>query len=191
MPDIYLLKCKGGKYYVGKANNDLEKRINKHMRGKGCAWTKKYPAIKRISVFNNADKFDEDKYTLKFMEKYGIENVRGGTYSNPELEEYQISEIQEKIDGANDRCLRCGRSGHFMVGCYAKTHANGRLFDDEHLAVWNDDELNEKGYGFEGDIGVCFRCGREDHYAYDCYAKRDVFGRELEDNGIRNFSTSN
>jgi hypothetical protein len=40
------------------------------------------------------DKFDEDKYVFKYMEKYGIENVRGGCFSQVVLPEDKIKMIE-------------------------------------------------------------------------------------------------
>ena len=49
MVNIYVLKLKSGKYYVGKTNN-VNVRLNDHIRSKGSTWTKKY---KPIIVPNN------------------------------------------------------------------------------------------------------------------------------------------
>ena len=79
---IYILGLKGSKYYVGKTSN-IDKRIIQHHKGSGSAWTRKNPVNKLLRVYNNCDPYDEDKYTLKLMDKYGIDNVRGGSYVNP------------------------------------------------------------------------------------------------------------
>ena len=42
-------------------------------------WTTKYKPIKVVELIEG-DNYDEDKYTLKYMEQYGIDNVRGGSF---------------------------------------------------------------------------------------------------------------
>ena len=80
---IYVLKLISNKYYVGKTNNP-DFRFNNHLNFKGSAWTKLYKPIKLMELIEG-DKYDEDKYTMKYMDKYGISNVRGGSYSNIKL----------------------------------------------------------------------------------------------------------
>ena len=36
---LYVLRCNGGKYYVG-STEDLERRMKEHAAGRGCAFTK-------------------------------------------------------------------------------------------------------------------------------------------------------
>lgn len=76
MSTIYILKCQGNKYYVGKTD-DPEDRISQHFSGFGSEWTKRHPPQRVLEVIEGCDEFDEDKYTLKSMQKYGIDNVRG------------------------------------------------------------------------------------------------------------------
>ena len=90
---IYILELEQGKYYVGKTN-DPEIRINKHFDSEGSAWTKKYKPIKEIQRISNCDDYDEDKYTLKYMNMYGIENVRGGSFVTLVLDKSTITYIK-------------------------------------------------------------------------------------------------
>ena len=92
---IYVLKLEGGKYYVGRTNKKVVQRFKEHKEGKGSAWTRKYKPIKILDVILNRDKFDEDKITKQYMEKYGIENVRGGTYCKITLSNETIKMISE------------------------------------------------------------------------------------------------
>ena len=68
--NIYILKLKNNKYYVGKSN-DVNKRFQQHVSGSGSSWTATHEPIKILKVIENASQFDEDKYVKEYMNKYG------------------------------------------------------------------------------------------------------------------------
>lgn len=113
---IYILELESNKYYIGKTTNP-EYRLETHYDGDGSAWTHKYKPIKLIEIFGGCDNFDEDKYTLKYMEKYGINNVRGGSFCEIILNQENINTIKRMITGSTDKCFICGKSGHFVSDC--------------------------------------------------------------------------
>ena len=84
MVHIYILQLIKNKYYIGKSCNP-EIRINEHFTDYGSQWTQTYKPIKVIEIISNCDDYDEDKYVIKYMEKYGIENVRVGSFSETKL----------------------------------------------------------------------------------------------------------
>jgi hypothetical protein len=77
---IYTLKLKQNKYYVGKTSNP-NFRIESHFNSEGSEWTKMYKPEKLLEIIDGDD-YDEDKYTKMYMDKYGIDNVRGGSYTS-------------------------------------------------------------------------------------------------------------
>ena len=105
------------------------------------------------------------------MEKYGIDNVRGGSYTCIELDEEQEELLNKEIMSANDICYRCGRSGHFSNNCYASKHIDGYYIDSDS----SDSEESS-----DSDDDTCYRCGREGHYSSDCYASTHVNGYKLK-----------
>jgi hypothetical protein len=113
---IYILLLQSNKYYVGKTTNP-EFRIESHFNSNGSVWTQKYNPIEVIEIIENCDSFDEDKYVLKYMNSKGIDNVRGGSFSQIELSDEQIELINKMLRGANDECFNCGESGHFSKEC--------------------------------------------------------------------------
>ena len=116
---IYALKLENNKYYIGKTNNPSF-RIENHFNSEGSAWTKKYKPIELIELIPDCDNYDEDKYTIKYMEKYGITNVRGGSFCEIRLNENNISILKKMITSCSNKCFICGLSGHYAKECKKK-----------------------------------------------------------------------
>jgi len=160
---VYILELENKKYYVGKTLNP-EFRIEQHFNSSGSQWTKKYKPKKVLKLIPNCDNFDEDKYTLKYMEQYGINNVRGGTFCELKLNKDNLCTIKKMINGSTDKCYICGENGHFAKDC--RQDNDNILEEFENLLIDND---------------LCFRCYRKGHYASDCFAKTTITGEKIED----------
>ena len=159
--NIYILRLQGGKYYVGKTENVMQ-RYADHMRGAGAAWTRKYKPTDILKVIENASPFDEDRYVKEYMKRYGIDNVRGGAYVTDELDAVQEEALRREIWGATDCCTRCGRKGHFVKDCYAGKDVEGNVFEE-------DSEDSDS----DSDIWECEECGREFRDKEKCIEHED------------------
>lgn len=135
MTSIYVLQLEKGKYYVGKSEN-LQVRFQEHKQGTGSSWTRTYKPIRILKKIPIESNFEEDKVTKEYMAKYGIENVRGGSYVTKHLSEEDQSILQKEIWGATNKCTRCGRTGHFVANCYASTDISGGCLDESEDEVW-------------------------------------------------------
>ena len=164
---IYILKLKNGKYYVGQTH-DVNKRYRDHRNGTGSAWTRTHVPLGIDQVIHHASPFDEDMYLKRYMSMYGIDNVRGGSYSQTVLTDAQKKAIVAELRTAEGSCMKCGRMGHFVETCYARTEL-------VYYSSSSSDESSED----EGNDTACFRCGRQGHWISQCYAKRHVNGHAL------------
>ena len=129
---IYVLSLKNDKYYVGKTENP-KFRLDTHFKNGGCYWTKKYSPVQIIGLFPDCDDFDEDKYTLKYMSKYGVDNVRGGSFCRCDLSIENKNTIDKMISSSNDCCHFCGEKGHFIGNCANAKEKNRYSNQNKHF----------------------------------------------------------
>ena len=126
---IYVLELTGGYYYVGKTQN-VEMRYQQHCSGNGAVWTRLHGPIRLVESYKTSNTFEEDRKTKEIMAKYGIDKVRGGSYTTEHLDRYTIEFLQKEIWSGQDRCSRCGRCNHYVTECYAKCDVNGKLIKE-------------------------------------------------------------
>ncbi len=162
---IYILELENKKYYVGKTTNP-NFRLEQHFAGSGSQWTKKYKPLSILEIIPNCDNFDEDKYTIKYMEKYGINNVRGGSFCEIKLNDNNITTLNQIINNITDKCYICGKNDHYANNCknvstkkeriptinlnekcdcptsYLSSHRRGKCLLNKIISYFDDEEDN-------------------------------------------------
>jgi cellular nucleic acid-binding protein len=204
MVNIYIFKLENNKYYVGKSN-DQEMRTLAQIINSDNIWIKKNKPIAIEEIINNVCPFDEDRYTFQYMDKYGIDNVRGGSYVTEELDSLQRFNIKKSIWDLKDCCSNCGRKGHFKKKCNYSVDVYG----DEIKICDYDSPMEEESYGetfeckycgiefetypaavyheniycdYKYDYELkykCRRCGRKGHNCDECCETNHINGIEL------------
>lgn len=150
---VYVLQLENGKYYVGCSKSPY-KRITEHFNNNGASWTKKYKPCEVIEIIPGCDMYDEDKYTRKYMDKFGVDNVRGGSYTTITLGDNTYKHLQREKTGCENKCFKCGGSGHYARDCdeiHACIQDYERFVEIEHTNLQNSIEpkINK----------MCQKCG--------------------------------
>jgi len=100
--NIYALKLDSSKYYIGKTSRDVSTRFEEHKNENGSEWCSTYKPVKIIEQYQSDNQFEEDMLTKKYMMKYGIDNVRGGSYTKIVLDEWQIKSLEHEFKSVSD-----------------------------------------------------------------------------------------
>ena len=197
MESLYVLQLTGGKYYVGKSA-DVIKRFEQHKSGNGSAWTRQYPPIKLLETRPITSPHDENNVTKDYMKKYGIGNVRGGSYAQLTLPDDVRGVLEREFRGNDDQCIKCGLAGHFANRC-TMTDQEVPMKKKKPVVVEVEEwecsycdrtfttrfgcSVHEKSCKPEPapkKTGACYRCGRAGHYSPDCFARTHIKGYELD-----------
>ena len=84
---LYALLLEDNHYYIGQTD-DLVRRFRQHSEqiGEGSIWTFYYRPIKMVEFWDLGEYTQEgamqfeNELTINYLNKFGIENVRGGDY---------------------------------------------------------------------------------------------------------------
>ena len=166
MNTIYILKLEEGKYYVGRTK-DLNKRTIEHFKLNGSEWTKKYKPVEILST-HIGDNFEEEKLTLTIMDKYGIDNVRGGSYCKISLTDSEKEKIQQIIYSLTDKCYECGNIGHYSKNCQKKQKANEISETKQIEQKVNISSLLTKNESNQKSIKINISVDLDDNLKFDC-----------------------
>lgn len=94
-PYIFILKLENNKLYIGYSSN-IHSEIKGHFYSFKSNWTSKYKPIELLEIYDLDYPISNykiiDKFVLYNMQKYGVENVRGGIFT-----EIDNQLIKEKI----------------------------------------------------------------------------------------------
>jgi hypothetical protein len=177
MSFIYVLILQDNKYYVGQTNNSTM-RIEQHCEGNGSVWTKKYKPIDVMSIKASNGPFDENNTTKMLMIKYGIDNVRGGSYCTEFLDKNQKDLLQKELWGVDNCCIRCGYKDHFINMCNKRVDINGNKIILKSQV--KKDKVKKNINKSKNSIKICKLCGRNTHYTKNCYAITNINGNPIE-----------
>ena len=82
-PALYVLRLEDECYYIGMSFN-LNFRWSQHYPGGGSKWPRLHKPLEVVKVIYPAnEKGIENKITKEYMELYGRDKVRGGSYTSP------------------------------------------------------------------------------------------------------------
>jgi predicted GIY-YIG superfamily endonuclease len=201
---VYVLLLKDNHFYVGQSQN-VKRRLEEHVEGKGSAWTKLHPVIDIMRVTESTGPHDEQNLTVELMAKYGIDKGRGGRYVLPSLPPVDITAAQKDVWNYQGACLNCGDQRHYIGDCphlpsrleEKATHRISPPREGSKIKVTSpvlvvDDlragqhhshspmMISKQQVSSDSVTGPCTRCGRRGHTVGTCYAKTHlVSGKSL------------
>lgn len=149
---VYVLALEHGRYYIGKTDAPA-RCLNEHRAGLGPAWTKVHRPLNFAELIDRCHDSDADKVVKQYMSIYGIENVRGGSYSTLYLSANTKQFVNTEIARTKVSCFMCSETGHRADKCTRLPHR-----------------------GVTTDMTSCLRCGERyrstcdnlDHHKNDC-----------------------
>ena len=110
---VYILKLHEGKFWVGFT---VEPILRARQFKEDSEWVEQY-GIESIYTVVPARIYQLDHEVKDLMAQLGIENVRGGSWSEKHLPDAVKRTLQSELFGDEPKCTMCGQPGHFMQDC--------------------------------------------------------------------------
>ncbi len=111
---IYVLRLERSKFWVGYTNDPVQ-RLKQFTGLNEWILTYKPESIYKIIP---ARKYRLDTEVKEMMVEFGIENVRGGTWSESILPNTVIHTLRSELFGDSDIiCFMCRKVGHYVQDC--------------------------------------------------------------------------
>lgn len=109
---IYVLELCGNKYYIGATMAmNLNTRLRQHFRSGGNDWLHKWRPLRIHKLYRNSREGDVDlnRIMFEYMRKFGVDNVRGGSYSMTDLSLVEREQLKRAMGIVNIRTYNRGR----------------------------------------------------------------------------------
>ena len=129
--------------------------------GNGSEWTKLYKPIKILETYDSCSNYDEDKILFETMERFGIDNVRGGSFVQINLSKTEKEFLEKRIISATNKCFKCKSSDHFVKDCPV---SNYPIVKNKKI---NYNKLQNRP------CVVCYICKKPGHYANECKVNKN------------------
>ncbi|HEY4198916.1 MAG TPA: GIY-YIG nuclease family protein [Mucilaginibacter sp.] len=124
---LYIAELEDDKYYVGQSKHP-DFRFKEHLAGKGAKWTKLHTPLRQLAITKLTIESEretmlyENWHTLKQMERFGWQNVRGGDFlvTDDHLLAAQIEHIYDLTENrikyyVNDNRFIFGKTQDWLV----------------------------------------------------------------------------
>ena len=153
---VYVLRLKHAEhFYIGQTSSPTERHAKHAIVDLSNAFIKACGGAAAVLHFTEMrHPYHEMVLTLSYMERFGIENVRGWIWNTQYLSIETQRVVQTHINHGKYLCNVCGEKGHFEKQCKARAVAT--TFDK-----------------------YCERCHRHTHTVINCFATTTLRGNLL------------
>jgi hypothetical protein len=94
--NLFVFKSADDYYYLG-FSTDVNRAFVEIRAGFGPEWTRLHRPSSIVQIIINAESYHETQVLYEYFNKYGIERVRGGPYTECVLNSTQITQIKTHL----------------------------------------------------------------------------------------------
>lgn len=95
---VYIIQLANKKFYVGYSHNiytTLKQLFSRSVKNKD-PWVLHHKPLYVHRIIRECDPDDEHKYLVEYIRRFGVENVRGGTFDATVYENESLREVLKK-----------------------------------------------------------------------------------------------